>query len=45
MIAPVKVARSIINFGLNFSSVNVSASAKTNLPSASVFNISIVFPL
>ena len=45
IIAPVKVAKSIINFGLNFFSVNVKASAKTNLPSASVFNISIVLPL
>ena len=32
-------------FGLNFFSVKLRASAKTNLPSASVFNISIVFPL
>ena len=44
-IAPVKVAKSIIKFGLNFFSVNVIASAKTNLPSASVFKTSIVFPL
>ena len=41
MIAPVRVAKSTINFGLNFFSVNVSASAKTNRPSASVFKISI----
>ena len=45
IIAPVKVAKSIMNLGLNFFSVNVIASAKTNLPSASVFRISIVFPL
>ena len=45
MIAPVKVAKSIINLGLNFFSVYVNASAKTNRPSASVFNISIVLPL
>ena len=45
MIAPVKVAKSIINLGLYFFSVNVNASANTNLPSASVFKISIVFPL
>ena len=43
MIAPVKVARSTINLGLNFFSVKVKASAKTNLPSASVFKTSIVF--
>ena len=45
IIAPVKVARSTINLGLNFFSVKVKASAKTNLPSASVFNTSIVLPL
>ena len=45
IIAPVKVAKSIINFGLNFFSVKVNASAKTKRPSASVFNISIVLPL
>ena len=45
IIAPVKVAKSTINFGLNFFSVKVNASAKTNLPSASVFNTSIVLPL
>ena len=45
IMAPVKVAKSIINFGLNFFSVKVNASAKTNLPSASVFNTSIVLPL
>ena len=45
IIAPVKVAKSIINFGLNFFSVKVKASASTNLPSASVFKTSIVFPL
>ena len=45
IIAPVNVAKSTINCGLNFSSVNVKASAKTNLPSASVFKTSIVFPL
>ena len=39
------VAKSIINLGLNFFSVKVKASAKTSLPSASVFKISIVFPL
>ena len=36
IIAPVRVAKSTMNFGLNFFSVNVKASAKTNLPSASV---------
>ena len=45
IIAPVKVARSIINLGLNFASVKLKASAKTNLPSASVFKTSIVLPL
>ena len=45
IIAPVRVAKSTINLGLNFFSVNVKASAKTNLPSASVFNTSMVFPL
>ena len=45
MIAPVSVAKSTINLGLYFFSVKVRASAKTNRPSASVFNISIVFPL
>ena len=45
IIAPVKVAKSTINLGLNFFSVKVKASAKTNLPSASVFNTSIVLPL
>ena len=45
IMAPVKVAKSTINLGLNFFSVKVKASAKTNLPSASVFNISIVLPL
>ena len=45
MIAPVKVAKSTMNFGLNFFSVKVNASAKTNRPSASVFNTSIVLPL
>ena len=45
MMAPVKVAKSTMNFGLNFFSVKVNASAKTNRPSASVFNTSIVLPL
>ena len=45
IIAPVNVAKSIIKLGLNFSSVYVNASASTNLPSASVFNTSIVCPL
>ena len=45
IIAPVKVAKSTMNFGLNFFSVKVKASAKTNLPSAFVFNTSIVLPL
>ena len=44
IIAPVKVARSITKSGLNFFIVKYKASAKTNLPSASVFKISIVFP-
>ena len=45
IIAPVRVAKSIINFGLNFFSVKVKASANTSLPSASVFKTSIVLPL
>ena len=45
IIAPVNVAKSTINCGLNFLSVNVRASAKTSLPYASVFKISIVLPL
>ena len=42
MIAPVKVAKSIINLGLNFSFIYHNTSASTNLPSASVFKTSIV---
>ena len=42
IIAPVKVARSIIASGLYCSCVYQSASAKTSLPSASVFKTSIV---
>ena len=45
IIAPVKVAKSTMNLGWNYLSVKVKASAKTNLPSASVFKISIVLPL
>ena len=41
--APVSVAMSKIYLGLYFLQ-NVSASHKTNLPSASVFRISIVIP-
>ena len=41
--APVSVARSIIKSGLSFCALP-SASAKTSLPSASVFRTSIVFP-
>ena len=42
IIAPVNVARSIINLGLYFFSVQDSMSANTSLPSASVFKTSIV---
>ena len=43
--APVKVAKSIIAFGEYCFSPYANASAKINLPSASVFKISAVFPL
>ena len=42
IIAPVNVARSTISSGLYCSCVYHRASARTNLPSASVFNTSIV---
>src|ERR1700710_2077443 len=44
MIAPVSVARSIMNFGSNFSCAYQSTSASTRRPSASVLITSIVWP-
>ena len=44
IIAPVRVARSIINSGLKRFCVYQSASANTKRPSASVFNTSMVWP-
>jgi hypothetical protein len=44
MIAPVRVARSTMNFGLKRSWQYQTASASTRRPSASVLMISIVWP-
>ncbi len=44
MIAPVSVARSTMNFGLNFFATYQSTSASTSRPSASVLMISMVWP-
>src|ERR1700692_4878287 len=44
MIAPVSVARSTMNFGLNFFATYQSTSASTKRPSASVLMISMVWP-
>ena len=44
MIAPVSVARSTMNFGLNFLATYQSTSASTRRPSASVLMISMVWP-
>ncbi len=44
MIAPVRVARSTMNFGLNFFATYQSTSASTRRPSASVLMISMVWP-
>src|SRR5204862_141269 len=44
MIAPVRVARSIMNLGLNFFATYQSTSARTSRPSASVLMISMVCP-
>ena len=44
MIAPVSVARSIMDFGLKRSCTYQSTSARTSRPSASVLMISIVWP-
>ena len=44
MIAPVSVARSIMNFGLKRFCVYQSASAKTRRPSASVLSTAMVLP-
>ena len=44
MIAPVSVARSTMNFGLNFLVTYQSTSASTSRPSASVLMISMVWP-
>ena len=44
MIAPVSVARSTMNLGLNFFATYQSTSASTSRPSASVLMISMVCP-